>query len=152
LGVAADPGEADIFAAPPAEPPLTAALPGFGDVAAPEPARAAATGGLEFPVGEAAEAAGPVAAPVTPATADWASVMPVEPVVSGDPPPAAAWLAGVFPPLFSRPAAASSRSLLRRLPQALAPAAITTSTTAAATRWRRLRLADVFMDVMTTPP
>jgi hypothetical protein len=146
-----------LVAEPPPEPVPAAPAPVFGDFAEPEAARAAPEGLAELaaPGAEAAAAELPEVVSLAPALAP-VSAAAVEPVVSGPgttpaDPPAGCWSSGLFPELFARAASALSRSSLRRFPQALVPAVITARRTATAMRWRRLRLADVFMDAMTSP-
>jgi hypothetical protein len=157
LGEAAEPDDAELFPAAlgdPVEPALDPAL-GFADLAAAELAGAAAVGvpELTVPVADAAGAGELEVVPVTPAPADPTPVPAVAPVPA-DPasPPGTDWAPGLGPVPLSRAASARNRPSSRRLPQALAPAAITASTTANVMRRRRLRVADVLVDVMRFPP
>jgi hypothetical protein len=121
--------------------------------AEPEPIAAATAGLPELTLpGDAGEGeAGCAPAPVAPA--DPVSVIPVGAVRSeaASPLPGSCWPPGLIPALVWPAAAAIRRCSLRRFPQALAPAVITARRTATAICWRRLRLADVVMDVMESP-
>jgi len=123
--------------------------------AAPELVRGAGTApaGLALPPGDAAAVATAALVPVFPAAAEVVPVAPpgagfsaaAEP--AGDGAPGAGW-----PPALSWRAAAWSRPSSRRFPQAPAPAVITASTAATATRRQAFRPADVFTAIMSAPP
>jgi hypothetical protein len=154
LAPAAD-DEAGFLLATAAEPvdpafdPVPPALAGFAE---PEPVPAPTAGLPELPlpagVGE------PESVPVTSAPADPVSVIPLGAVLSepASPLPGSCWFPALIPALFWPAAAAISRSSLKRFPQALAPAVIAASKTAPTTRWRGLRLGDVFFDAMPFSP